>query len=354
MEALIWEEPNGLRVEQDQETIAVTIRESRGKTVWWDVTDPGRAELALLESLGFHPLTLEDLEHYTPVPKVEQYEGYHFIVTHALGYDFETQRVEAPEIHLYVGTNYVISVHEGPCPPLDEARRRCRQHPAAILGRGVAFVLHAILDAIIDQYLPLADAWAERIDRLETSIDPELAFPHDPRHRRGRPDHPDCPPGATTTTRRLLTRISRSRRALSQLRRRIVQQRMLVETLLNEDAPLLNRWVRPYYRDLLDHLQRAEDMLETTRERLNSVMELYVSVQNLLLAELSTSMNRTMERLTGVATLIMPLTLITGIYGMNFHHMPELHWRWGYYAVLFIMLGLGLGIYGYMRRRGWV
>lgn len=369
MQALVWDEGEGLRTAEGPQAVAEAVRSGKSR-VWCDITGPGDEEHQFLLGLGFHHLTLEDVQHYTPVPKLEEYTGYHFVVFHALGYDFDRHQVLTPEIHLYVGRNYLIAIHDEMLPPLEEAQHRIRAHPETILGRGIDFLLHTVLDAVIDGYLPLADTWAEKVDALENKLESYFRLngwqngchgghggrgDHDDRgdhhcHARGR-RRIDA---GYADTRHLFARITRSRRALMQLRRRMAHQRDLVEGLMNQQGGLLSDAAIPYFRDLIDHLQRAEEMFESERERLNSLLELGLSWQNLWLAEISTDMNQTMERLTGVATMLMPLTVITGIYGMNFRFMPELESRFGYPAVLLAMAGVGGWIYIRMRRRGWI
>lgn len=138
MQALVWDEGEGLRTAEGPQAVAEAVRSGKSR-VWCDITGPGDEEHQFLLGLGFHHLTLEDVQHYTPVPKLEEYTGYHFVVFHALGYDFDRHRVLTPEIHLYVGRNYLIAIHDEMLPPLEEAQHRIRAHPETILGRGIDF-----------------------------------------------------------------------------------------------------------------------------------------------------------------------------------------------------------------------
>jgi magnesium transporter len=299
-----------------------------GQRLWVDLDtyeDAAEAEEVLSRVFRFHPLTVEDaLTAETNPPKLDEHDDYIFIVFHALG-DYETfGQVSTREVCLYLGRSYVVSCHHGPLPALDGIRQRCLEDGLP-LRRGPDWLLHAILDRLVDDYLPCIDAMEEALDRLEAEA---LAG-----QRAG-----------------LLERVLRLRGNALHLRRLTVPQRELLARLSRPEFPQL---VRPeaniYFRDIYDHLVRTEYLIEALRDLTDSALNTYLTV-------VSNRLNEVMKVLTAVATIFLPLTLLSGIYGMNFAHRvwPPFESGWGFPTVVGAMAALGLGIALFFRHRGWL
>jgi magnesium transporter len=301
---------------------------ANGLRLWVDLdtaADAHEAEEVLADVFRFHPLTVEDALTPQPnPPKLDEHDHYIFIVFHALGAYEPFGEVATQEVCLYLGQRYVVSCHHGPLPALEGIRQRCLEDGLP-LRRGPEWLLHAILDRLVDDYLPCIDDMEDALDRLEAEA---LAGV-----RAG-----------------LLERVLRLRGNALRLRRLLVPQRELLARLSRPEFPAL---VRPeaniYFRDIYDHLVRTEYLIEALRDLTDSALNTYLSV-------VSNRLNEVMKVLTAVATIFLPLTLISGIYGMNFAHRvwPPFESGWGFPAVVGTMAALGIGMLLFFRRRGWL
>ncbi len=299
-----------------------------GLRLWADLdtsADTHGAEEVLAGVFRFHPLTIEDALTPEPnPPKLDEHDEYIFIVFHALaGYE-PFGDVATQEVCLYLGPHYVVSCHHGPLESLEAIRQRCLEDGLP-LRRGAEWLLHAILDRLVDEYLPCIDAMEESLDRLEAEA------------LEGRAAG-------------LLERVLRLRGNALRLRRLTVPQRELLARLSRPDFPHL---VRPeahiYFRDIYDHLVRTEYLIEALRDLTDSALNTYLTV-------VSNRLNEVMKVLTAVATIFLPLTLISGIYGMNFAQRvwPPFESGWGFPAVVGVMAALGLAMVVFFRRRRWL
>ncbi len=289
--------------------------------VWVDVADPtGRDFDDLAREFGFHPLAIEDCRHQHQRPKVEEYQGYYFIVI----YEAEMQegcQLELRELGIFLGPNYLVTVHSQPIRNIEKARRLWRQW-ADLTERRTGLPAYLLLDTIVDDYMPMLDDFSDRLDELEAQIfenfQPEAL--HD---------------------------IFRVKKQLIFLRRAVVPLRDVFNTLLRREQSVFSRETMIYFQDVYDHLLRVADSIDALREIAASTMEAYLSVSG----------NRTnfvMKRLTSISAILMSVTLIAGIYGMNFVFIPELGWRYGYIGALASMLVVGLALYFYFRKIKWL
>jgi magnesium transporter len=294
---------------------------SQSNILWVDVADPTSSDFDdLAREFGFHPLSIEDCRHQHQRPKVEEYQGYYFIVL----YEAEMQagcQLELRELGLFLGANYLVTVHSQPIRNIEKARALWR-HWADLAERRTGLPAYLLMDAIVDDYMPLLDGFSDRLDELEAQIfesfQPEAI--HD---------------------------IFRIKKQLIFLRRAVVPLRDVFNTLLRREQPIFSRETLVYFQDVYDHLIRVADSIDALREIAGSTMDAYLSVSG----------NRTnfvMKRLTSIATILMSITLIAGIYGMNFNFMPELRWRYGYIGALASMLVIGLALYFYFRKIKWL
>ena len=299
------------------------IRKTGGAMVWLDLTDPGIADLALLDrEFDLHPLAMEDLRKRRQRPKADVYPDQTVIVAYEVDASADPDRTFIlGEIHLFAGDRYIVSVHWGHSETIESVRTRFRQR-AVTLGASAGWLLYALLDAVADGYFPILDGMAERIDELEDRI------------MEAR--------GGTIALREVLA----LKRELLELRRVLGPMRDVANAMLRRDSDLIESEALPYFQDLYDHLVRVLDQVDLYRDLVASTLEANLAVT-------SNSLNAIMKRLTAFTVLLMVPTLIAGIYGMNFRYMPELGQSWGYPSVLVIMLLSVLGLGWLFRRNNW-
>lgn len=317
------EEHHGVSIEQ------LADLHGQWPLIWVDVRGLGDARV--IEQLGrvfrLHPLALEDVVNLHQRPKAERYPEQVFLVSRMpqlLG-----ERLELEQLSLFLAAGAVISVQERDGDCFDPVRNRIRRS-AGQRGRLLRadYLAYALLDAVVDSYFPVLEQYSERLDQIERAV---LRTP------------------ATTEVTAML---HRTRRELQQLRRAAWPQREVFRNLMQGET-LVQEDTRPYLRDCEDHVVQIMDLMETYRERAATALDLQVTA-------LSHRMNEVMKLLTIIATVFMSMTVVTGIYGMNFdpqvspYNMPELGWRFGYPFALGLMALLGLGFLVFFWRRGWL
>lgn len=295
--------------------------EQPGTTVWVDLDSPTTDEVdAVARILNFHPLAVEDCVHYVELPKIDEFEDHAFIVTHGLRLN-DKGEVEKVELDCFLGRNFLVTSHLDPSRSVSSLRDRVERGPE-LLSRGADFLLHSILDVQVDNYMPLIDRFDGEVDRLEDEI-------------LERPRHD------------LLGEILQLRRQVVAIRRSLGPQREVLGRLARHDLPFVSPRCSIYFRDIYDHVVRVHEMLEGVRDLIGALMESYRS-------QISQRLNEAMHRLTTVSTIFLPMTFVASIYGMNFHHMPELDWRYGYPVALAIMAAIGVGFYSFFRMKRWI
>jgi magnesium transporter len=293
-----------------------------GSFAWLDLPNPGPEQLALLRrQLDLHPLALEDLEKRRQRTKLDTYAGQYVIVAYELLHDGERSRLSLSEIHIIAGDRYLVTVHWSASPVIDDVRRRFAERNNAVEG-GVGTVLYHLLDGIADGYFPFLDRVSERVDRLEEEV-------------------VTGPPAGEA-----LRRILRVKRELLELRRTVAPLRDVANSLLRRDLDIVEEESVPYYQDLYDHLIRVIDTLDLYRDLLAAALDVSLSVT-------SNNLNIIVKRLTGFTVILMVPTLIAGVYGMNFHFMPELAWPVGYPFALGLMALAMIGLAIFFRARDW-
>ncbi|MGZ6371843.1 MAG: magnesium/cobalt transporter CorA [Candidatus Limnocylindria bacterium] len=299
------------------------LRTQPDHVVWLDIASPGADDLTLLrDEFDVHPLALEDLEKRKQHPKLDTYVEQQIIVSYEILPSAKHDRLFVlGELHLFAGPGYLVSVHWQPSPAIESIIERFRARPDAV-GRTPGSLLYAILDAVVDEYFPVLDKLSDKIEDLEDRI---LAG------------------GQIGGTLRSILALKRE---LLELRRTLSPQRDVANALLRRDLPLVDDLSAPYFQDLYDHLIRVLDQLDLQRDLLASALEANLSVT-------SNNLNAIMKRLTAFTVVLMVPTLIAGIYGMNFHAMPELSWPLGYPFALGLMLLAMVGATIFFRRRDW-
>jgi magnesium transporter len=292
---------------------------------WLDLEAPGAAETALLhQEFGFHPLAIEDAVKEHERPKVDAYSDYYLFVFYAAAYNGEAN-AEDPQIDLrglniFAGKNFIVTIHRRPIAQVTQTIARW-QVPHSPLGYSVGGILHALLDAIVDDYFTLMDQVVDRVEDLEDQI-----FS---RQREG-----------------AIEEIFALKKDLLLLRRVVSPERDVLNVLLRQETPIFKPDGILYMQDVYDHIVRVTDTIDTYRDLLSSALDSYLSLQ-------SNQLNQLVKTLTLSSIILMACALIAGIYGMNFDFMPELHWPLGYPFALGLMLFVGLGLGLYFRSRKW-
>jgi magnesium transporter len=293
----------------------------RPGVTWINVDGLGQADAfaALGQRLRFHPLAMEDVFNVPQRPKVEAYGDHYLMILRMLRL---TPEIEGEQVSVFFGESYVITVQERADGDVFEGvRERIRKGRGRVRQSGADYLAYALMDAVVDGYFPVLESLGERLEELED----------------------ECILAEDAVT---LPRIQAMRRDLLTVRRAIWPMREAVVALGREESRLITSETKLFLRDCYDHALEALEIVETDRETASSVMEIYLAMQNQRL-------NEVMKVLTVIATLFIPLTFIASIYGMNFEHMPELKWRFGYPAILSVMAAVAGGLLYFFKRRGW-
>jgi magnesium transporter len=275
------------------------------------------------ECFGLHRLVIEDLMSVVQRPKVEDYGGYLFVVLKMLTYDDTSGRIVPEQVSLIVGENFLLSFQEGikgDVFPL--IRDRLRSGRGKVRKMGVDYLAYSLLDALVDGYFVILEKLGERIDLLEEGL-------------------------ITRPGRHIVEQLYQLKRELLFLHKAVWPLREVVSALVRRESPLIRESTTPYLRDVYDHVVQAIDSVEIYRDMLSTMLDLYLS-------SVSNRMNEIMKVLTIIATIFMPLTFLAGVYGMNFKHMPELEWKYGYFFAWAIMIALGIGMGFYFKRKKWL
>jgi magnesium transporter len=289
--------------------------------VWLDLRSPQESDIQLLrEEFHFHPLSIEDATLHHERPKLEAFENYYFMVFYALGYDQAARRLIARSLGLFIGANYLVSVHDGAIATIDETIERWQANTAEFGDAGA--LLYALLDAIVDDYFPVIDELAERVESIEEQI--FARFSED-----------------------ALQEVFGLKRDLLGVRRVVAPERDVLNVLIRREVPIFERNTILYLQDVYDHIVRITDSIDTYRDLLSSALDAFLSLQ-------SNQLNQIVKVLTIASIVLMCDALIAGIYGMNFEFMPELHWPYGYPFALGLMVVVSISLILYLRRRRWL
>jgi len=294
-----------------------------GVFVWIGLHDPSPELLRQLQQeFGLHDLAIEDAQVAHQRPKLEQYGDSIFVVLRPTLLSPDQERIELAETHIFVGPRYVVSVRHGATPSYAAVRARCESTPA-LLAKGPGFVLYAVMDFIVDQYFPIVDLLGDKLEQLEDAI------------------------FSQTFNRTTVQRIYELKRNMLEVKRAVSPLVDVCNRLMRFDQPLIPEDTRPYFRDVYDHAIRINENVDTMRELLTGALEAHLSLTGVM-------QNEAMKKLAGWAAIIGVPTMLAGIYGMNFKFMPELEWRFGYPAVMAVMLGACGYLYYRFKRSGWL
>ena len=298
------------------------IIQGKDQFVWLDIQAPQEADIALLrDEFKFHPLAIEDAIRHHERPKVDSYDGYYFLVFYAIRYDEGKNRLDTEAMNLFVGGNYLVSVHEGEISAIDETIKRWQKDEEEF-GQDAGALLYALLDTITDGYFPVIDRLADRVETLEEQIFERFQES-------------------------ALQDVFSLKRDLLSIRRIVAPERDVLNVLIRREVPIFERNTILYLQDVYDHIVRITDSIDTYRDLLSSALDAFLSVQ-------SNRLNQIVKILTITSIVLMSNALIAGIYGMNFDFMPELHWQYGYPFALGLMLVLSVGLVMFFRWRKWL
>lgn len=297
---------------------------AKPSTTWIDVSGLQDQETIkkLAEGFQLHPLTIEDVLDMEQRPKLEEFDHYVVIIVKKPVYYPDTGTVSTDQISIILTQGTVISLHQRSPGMMSPLRARMAKEWSQIRQFGADFLAYALVDSIVDDYFIALEGYEERIEKIEVEVlkDPDTAS---------------------------MKLIHEFKLELSLLRRSVWPLREVVAKMQRASSPLLDTDIKAYTKDLQESIVQIIDGIETFRDTLSGILDLHLST-------LSHHTNQVMKTLTMMASLFIPLTVITGIYGMNFKYMPELSWRFGYPACLGLMALIAIGMLGFFKRRGWI
>jgi len=291
--------------------------------IWVDVEKPTDKDMNfLVKHFAFHPLAIEDCMITIQRPKIDTYDNCLFIVLHAASLGSHKDKATSLELDSFVGENYVVTVHMKAMPSVSSTWERCLKK-REIMSRGSAYLFYFLTDALIDNYFPILDKLDREIQKAEDRVFKDM----DPT---------------------VVNKIFDLKENVLILRRILGPQRETMNFIARGSyQPIIPANLSIYFRDVADLLARINDNLDTYRELLTSALDGYMTMA-------SNRLNQIMKVLTIIATLMMPLTLVTGIYGMNFKYMPEVEWRYGYFVIIGIMVIIAGGMLVFFKKKKWI
>lgn len=290
---------------------------------WYNIVGLGDASAIARwgKKYHLHPLVIEDILNTTQRPKIEAYDNYIYLVLQMLTLDDE-HHIQIEQVSLVLGDHFVLSFQEREGDVFDAVRKRLRNENGRMRKHPADYLFYALIDAVVDHYYVVLESINDRLEE------------HEAQFFEGS-DH------------ELTRHLYRFRRELILLRKSVWPLREVLSGLQRGDFSLISPEIRTYFRDIYDHSIQIMDAIEALKE-------LTTSIRDMQTTEISHRLNEVMKVLTVISTIFIPLSFIAGVYGMNFAHMPELQWRYGYFLVWAIFLGVGLGLWTFFKRRKWV
>ncbi len=292
--------------------------------VWVDIEQPNEKDNRILSDVfHFHPLTIEDAIETRNQPKVESYNNYLFLIVHGVTIETNTANFVTRELDIYLGQNFVLTYHHESFRSINSVKSQVRANTFHC-ERGAEYLLHQILDKLVDLYIPVVDDYDAGINNLEDRI-----F----QMKKG--------------SNKLLEEVMNLKRSVARLVRISSKQMDVIARLANGEFPLIRKDALPFYRDVYDHLHRVSVLAENYRDLVGGLLNLHFNV-------VANRTNDVVKTLTIFSAIVLPLSLIAGIYGMNFENMPELKTRNGYFLTLASMVILAIALLAYFWRKGWI
>lgn len=322
-ESFLYHPDKGLKTGSSRTEIVEALQDGR-TLVWIDVLDIDDSDIDLLTSVfNLHPLTIEDFIMPNARPKIEKFKDYFFLIMFSLESNGknEKDKVNIEELNCCLGKNFLITFHSCPLRSVGVCKERSIKQSQAMM-YGADMLLYAILDSCVESYFPVI----QKFDNLVDEIGDELF------------KDPD---------QRVLKKIYYLKNEITFLRRNIGPQADIISSISRGDFEFISPANAVYFRNIYDSLVRLNDTIGTLRDVITGAMEAYTSL-------ISNRLNEVMKTLTVIATIMMPLTLVASIYGMNFKHMPELNSKFGYPVVIAIMVTITVTMLMYFKRKKWL
>lgn len=313
-----------------QEKVIAEIQEcftfkDKPTVTWINVDGIHKVEIPekLGECYGFHPLIIEDILNSDQRPKIEDFGDYIYIVLKMLNLDSRTNSIISEQISLILGPNFIISFQEGhEGDVFNPVRERLRAGKGKMRKMGADYLAYSLIDSIVDNYFIILEKLGEKIESLEEKL-------------------------VTNPTGNVLREIHNLKRELLFLRKSVWPLREVISTMAKGESSLIHPSTGIYLRDIYDHTIHVVDTIETFRDMVSGMLDIYLS-------SISNRMNAVMKVLTIIATIFMPLTFLAGVYGMNFKHMPELEWKFGYPLIVLVMLIVAVIMLFFFRKKKWL
>ena len=302
--------------------ILEAYRDKQG-LLWVDFESPTPEETNLLaDAFGFHPVAVQACREVNSQPLIHSYEGYLFMVIHAVNFQTRGTLVDTLEVDIFWGRHFVLTYHHVSVKSLTEMRDTCSKDCTLLMSRGADFLVHAMVDKIIDNFTPTLERIEFMLEELEIRV---FQRPSDA----------------------LLMQLLDLKQTVAYLARVASAQRDVVGRLVRGEFAPITKQAMAYWHEAYDHLVRLVQITETHRDLINTVRDTYMSV-------VSNRTNAIMKLLTFITTIFMPLAFIAGLYGMNFEHMPPKDEPWGFYVCLAVMALTVVGMIWFFRRRKWI
>ncbi len=303
---------------------ASKIKDEPHTILWLDLLSPSEQELKKLgNEFKLHPLAIEDASHEHQRPKVEEYEQFYFVVFYAAHLDAQEQGLEVSEVDMFLGANFLITVHDKPLPELEEVEQRWTRNVKQ-LEWGIGVLLYSMLDTFVDRYFPVVDNMVDQAEEIEDRL-----F------------------SGTIRQKAFAQELLELKKRFLTLRRIVTPERDVLNVLTNRDTPIFDEHASVYFRDVYDHITRLADTIDLYRDQLSTTMDANLSI-------VSNDLNKVMRTLTAASIILMADSLLAGIWGMNFVNIPELHLEYGYFGALAVMAVLSFLLILFFKRLKWL
>jgi len=298
-------------------------------TIWVDLQKATDDEYKQLEeTFKFHPLSMEDARKSIELPKVEVFDDYIFVVLYNFSLEKEKNYPVKKEVDFFLGKNFLVTVHEHYSESVDHLAIRL-ENTRNGKSKTADFLMHEIVDHLVDQYFPVVVHWEDYIEELEANII------------------------AHKLMKNALQEITTLKKHILFFKRSIAPQREVINRLARREFPFIHELSGIYFRDVYDHIIRVYTELEIQRDLINNAFEAYMSVLTIQMTRASNRMNEVMKKLTIIATIFMPLTFLAGVYGMNFHYFPEITWKYGYLLWWVAAIIVGVLMFWFFKKKKW-
>ena len=294
------------------------------EVTWVDVNSTQNAELLIKlgEQFGFHPLALEDVINGGQRPKMEDFANHIFITLRPPQKASTESSIDLSQINIFLGLNFVVTIHDAAEDVFEPVIRRMKENKGRIRGMKSDYLAYALIDLLVDRYFPIMESVGDQIEYIEDEIQ----------------DNPSS---------EVVRKIRNVKRDLILIRSSIWPMREVINSLQREEPELVTDTTKVFLRDAYDHTIRIADIVESYRDILSEMFNVYLSVK-------ADNTNEVMRILTIFATIFIPLTFVAGIYGMNFEFMPELKWKWAYFVLLGLMGIMTAGMLRFFKKHGWL